>query len=96
MEILYKKEVANPLLNLKDSAMPFQVKRASHSCEALRRLRNTSPELPWAEILSEFSHKLMCSGWDAKHRYDFIMAGLGGYRKQVEWEDTGITLLYRP
>ena len=67
--------------------MPFKVKRASLSCEALCRLPNTSRELPWAEnhaeILSEFSHKLMCSGWDAKHRYDFIQAGLLGYKKQL-------------
>ena len=35
------------------------------SQEVLRRLRNTRRDLPWsekAEILSEFSHKLMCSG----------------------------------
>ena len=80
--------------------MPFKVKRASLSCEALRRLRNTSRELPWAEnhaeILSEFSHKLMCSGWDAKHRYDFIQAGLLGYKKQLEQSDAGVTPLYRP
>ena len=96
----YKKEVANPLLIMKDSAMPFKVKRASLSCEALRRLRNTSRELPWdenhAEILSEFSHKLMCSGWDAKHRYNFIQAGLLGYKKQLEQSDAGVTPLYRP
>ena len=80
--------------------MPFKVMRASLSCEALRRLRNTSRELPWAEnhaeILSEFSHKLMCSGWDAKHRYDFIQAGLLGYKKQLEQSDAGVTPLYRP
>ena len=37
-------------------------------CEALRWLRYFSRELPWAEksfILSNFSHKLMLSGWDA-------------------------------
>ena len=56
---------ANKLLILMSSAMPFQVKRASLSQEVLRRLRNTRRDLPWsekAEILSEFSHKLMCSG----------------------------------
>ena len=95
----YKKEVANKLLILKSSAMPFQVKRASLSQEVLRRLRNTRRDLPWsekAEILSEFSHKLMCSGWTERHRYDFIMAGLTGYRRQLENSDAGITPLYRP
>ena len=75
----FKNPVSNPLLISKDSAMPFKTKRAALSSEALRRLRNTSRELPWAEkveILSEFSHKLMCSGWDKKTSYDFIMAGL--------------------
>ena len=38
----------------------------------------------------------MCSGWDAKHRYDFIQAGLLGYKKQLEQSDAGATPLYRP
>ena len=95
----YKKPVSNPLLISKDSAMPFQTKRAALSSEALRRLRNTSEELPWAvkaEILSEFSHKLKCSGWDEKSRYDFIMAGLTGYKRQLERAEAGICPLYRP
>ena len=61
----FKKPVSNHLLISKNSAMPYQTKRAALSSEALRRLRNTSEELPWevkAEILSEFS--LKCSGWD--------------------------------
>ena len=45
---------------------------------------------------SEFSHKLKCSGWDEKSRYDFIMAGLTGYRKQLERAEAGICPLYRP
>ena len=95
----FKNPVSNPLLNSKDSAMPFQTKRAALSSEALRRLRNTSQELPWAEkaeILSEFSHKLMCSGWDKKTSYDFIMAGLTGYHRQLERADAGIFPLYHP
>ena len=79
--------------------MPFRTKKASLSCEALRRLRNCSRELPWTEkaaILSDFSHKLMLSGWDAKARHDFIMAGLIGYQKQLERADAGICPLYRP
>ena len=99
IHLFYKKEVSNPLLITKNSAMPFRTKRASLSCEALRRLRNCSRDLPWeqkAEILSEFSHKLMLSGWDAGARYDFIMAGLTGYHKQLERADAGICPLYRP
>ena len=95
----FKKPVFNPLLISKDSAKPFKTKRAALSSEALRRLRNTSRELPWvekAEILSEFSHKLMCSGWDKKSSYEFIMAGLTGYHRQLERADAGIFPLYHP
>ena len=49
-----------------------------------------------SEILSEFSHKLKCSGWDEKSRYDFIMAGLTGYKRQLERAEAGICPLYRP
>ena len=90
---------SDPLLISKNSAMPYKTKRASLSCEALRRLRNCSRELPWAqkaEILSEFSHKLMLSGWDAEARHDFIMAGVTGYKKQLERADAGVCPLYRP
>ena len=57
-------------------------------------------ELPRTEdhgkTLREFSHKLLCSSWDAKHCHDFIQVGLLGYKKQLEWEDTGVTPLYQP
>ena len=91
--------MANPLLMTKSSAMPYQVKCASLAQEALRRLRNTSRRLPWSEaasILSEYSHKLMLSGWSEADRYDFISAGLAGYRRQCEKSDTGEVPLYRP
>ena len=60
LHVLYKKAVSNPLLISKNSAMPFRVSGSQATQEIL-------------EILSEFSHKLMLSGWDAKSRYDFII-----------------------
>ena len=45
---------------------------------------------------TRFSHKLNCSGWDEKSRYDFIMAGLTGYRRQLERAEAGICPLYGP
>ena len=95
----YKKEVSNSLVIMKSSAMPFATKLAALSSEVLRRLRNTSRDLPWSEkadILTDFSRALMCSGWDAKHRHDFIMAGIIGYHRQLERDDSGVTPLYRP
>ena len=95
----FKKPMANPILMPKSSAMPFQVKRSSLAQEALRRLRNTSRSLPWSEaanILSEYSHKLMLSGWSEAERFDFISAGLAGYKRQCEKSDNGEVPLYRP
>ena len=59
----------------------------------------------WAKkdkILSEFPHKLMCSGWDAKQCYDFILAGcLATISSLREWTkgsspSTSSTSWYRP
>ena len=58
----YKKTVSNPVLMRQDFAMPDRIKRNALVQEGMQGLRNTKPELPWklkAEILSEFSHKLI-------------------------------------
>ena len=62
--LFYKKYVANPLLLRASSAMPQKMKRTALIQEGLRRLLKTKRELPWktkASILSEFSHKMLCS-----------------------------------
>ena len=48
-----------------------------------------------ANILSEYSHKLMLSGWSKADRYDFSSAGLAGYKRQCEKSDSGEVPLYR-
>ena len=95
----YKKKVANPLLMLESSAMPRKVKRNTLVQEGIRRLRNTSRELPWsvkAEILSEFSHKMMLSGYNEKFRLEIIQSAVRGYDRQCDASDRGIKPLYRP
>ena len=77
LHVFYKKAVSNPLLISKNSAMPFRVSGSQATQEIL-------------EILSEFSHKLMLSGWDAMSCYDFILAGVRGYQKQLERADAGL------
>ena len=80
----YKKPVSNPLLMLENSAMPMKVKRNSLAQEGIRRLRNCSRDLPWsekAEILSEFSHKLMLSGYSERFRLDIIQSAVRGYQR---------------
>ena len=62
-------------------------------------MRNTQRELPWSikeEILSEFSHKLMCSGYSERIRYEIISAAVVGYERQCDRADRGITPLHRP
>ena len=95
----YKKKVSNPLLMLNQSAMPSKVKRASLTQEALRRLRNTKREIPWerkAEILSEFSHKLMVSGYNERFRSDVIKSAVQSYNKQCSQADAGTVPLHQP
>ena len=38
----------------------------------------------------------MLSGWSEAERYDFISAGLAGYKRQCEKSDSGAVPLYRP
>ena len=95
----YKKSVANPLLMLESSAMPMKIKRNSLVQEGIRRLRNTRRELPWsvkAEILSDFSHKLMISGYGVKFRLEIIQSAVRGYENQCNAADKGIKPLHRP
>ena len=95
----YKKKVSNPLLMLESSAMPMKVKRTCLVQEGLRRLRNTRRDLPWdekAEILSEFSHKMMLSGYSERFRLDTIQSAVRGYENQCAAADAGIKPLHRP
>ena len=76
-----------------------KIKRNTLVQEGIRRLRNTSRELPWAikaEILSEFSHKLMLSGYHAKFRLEVIQSAVRGYERQCDDADRGTKPLYRP
>ena len=78
---------------LNDSAMPIKVKRSSLGQEEIRRLRNTSREMPRkvkAHILSEFSHKLMLSGYDKKLRLDIIQSALTETMSEVPCVQTQV------
>ena len=97
--IFYKKLMANPLLLRADSAMPLKMKRTALIQEALRRLLRTRRELPWelkAEILSEFSHKMICSGYWERFRYEVIEAAVRLYELKCQKSDLGIKPLHRP
>ena len=94
----YSKPMASPFLMLANSAMPDQMKRNGIVQEALRRLRNTKRDLPWnlkAHILSEFSYKMMVSGYSEKFRLEIIQSAVRGYEKQCEAADQGLRPLHR-
>ena len=67
--------------------------------EVLRRLRNTSRELPWsvfADTISEYSNDMKNMGYGEKFRAKVIQAALTGYRRQCQLADTGARPLHRP
>ena len=95
----YKKPQSSRKPIVASSALPPNVKRATMTNECLRRLRNTSRELPWsvhANILSEFSNDLKNMGYDERFRAKVIQAALTGYKRQCELADTGARPLHRP
>ena len=77
---------------LSSSAFPPNVKRASLTEGAIRRLRYTDRTLPWqeaADILSEYSNELRISGYDHKFRAEIIQAALTGFQRQSAASDSG-------
>ena len=71
----YKKPVASPCTILKRSALSFKIKKTTPLQEALRRLGNVSPTLPWNESithLAEYSNMLRISGYTVRERLNNI------------------------
>ena len=94
----YKKPIASKKVILANSALPGNVKRASLTEGALRRLRYTDRSLPWqevADILSEYSNELRLSGYDHGFRAEIMEAALVGFRRQCARADSGGTPLFR-
>lgn len=95
----FKKEMSNYLLLLANSAMPFRTKRECLVQYAMTILLNTSRQLPWkvaADTLSEFSHRMLVSGYNAKVRLEVIQAAIVGYERKVARAESGGQPLYRP
>ena len=96
--IFYKKSVSNPLLLRANSAMPLKMKRTALIQEGLRRLLRTRRQLPWeikARILSEFSHKMMLSGYWERFRLEVIEAAVRLYDLKCQRADQGTEPLHR-
>ena len=95
----YRKPCASPLFIPAESAMPMAVKKPAAAQEALRILKRTKRELHGEltnQLLSEYSHMLLVSGYNAQFRLEAIKAGVTGYRNQCERADAGISPLHRP
>ena len=79
--------------------MPLKMKRTALIQEGLRRLLRTRRELPWelkAGILSEFSHKMMCSGYWEQFRLEVIEEAIRLYDQKCLKADQGLEPLHRP
>ena len=94
----YKKPIASKKVILANSALPFNVKKASLTEGAIRRLRYTDRSLPWSvvtEILSEYSNEMRLSGYEHSFRAEVIQAGIKGFRRQAARSDAGGVPLFR-
>jgi len=81
------------------SAMSDRQKRVSLTQEVIRILRNTKKELPDCvknDLLSEFSLRMMLSGYSENFRLEVISSGVAGYEKQLARAEAGTCPLYRP
>ena len=93
--IFFKKEMSNHMVMMARSAMPNKIKLNSLVQEVIRRLRNTSRELPWsvkANILFQFSHSLMCSEYSEDFRLKVIQAGVIGFERQCQVVDNALRI----
>ena len=85
----YKKPVASPCTILKRSALSFKIKKSTLLQEALRRLGNVSPTLPWSESithLAEYSNMLRISGYTVRERLNNVKGATERHRYKVERE----------
>ena len=88
----YKKPVASPFTILKRSALSFKIKKSTLLQEALRRLGNMSPILPWEESvvhLAEYSNMLRISGYTTRERYNNIKGATARHRQMMEEVHSG-------
>ena len=94
----FEKEMSNMKVLDNNSAMPHQVKVASMTQEAVRRLCNVSRELDDAhrcQILSKFMMKLSLSGYSQCARANILSGAVLTFRKKLRAESLGIQPVHR-
>jgi hypothetical protein len=77
----------------------IKVKRATHTQEGARILRNTKRDLPWALMaghLNTLMKRLQESGNFEKYRLEILQGALRTFEKQEKIEDSGTRPINRP
>ena len=90
----YKKPMARPTIMHANSAMPAKIKRETTSNELLRRLLNTSQDLPNIEedmvvAINRYMVEMRNSGYNERYRLDTLENSVKGFRRKVEEDIQG-------
>ena len=94
----YKKPISNKMTIHKRTAIPYKDKRQTVLQEALRRLRNTHPDLEDTvrdKHLTDFSKSMKLSGWNQNERHQVIKGALTIYGGEIDKYRRGERQLYR-
>ena len=94
----YRKPMANPYVILNRSAVSAGTKRSTLFQEAMRRLRNTHPDLEWeqkAHHLTFFDNQLRISGYSQAYRTQIIQGAISRYSTMLDQHNSGQKPLYR-
>ena len=94
----YQKPMAKKTVIQRKSALGENCKIASLSQNLVRRMKNTSEDLPDSEriqIIDEYSSQLSASGYSAAQSRRIVTAGLTGYQGLVERVAKGETVMHR-
>ena len=87
MHSFYKNKVASPYTILKRSVLSYKIKRNTLLQEALRRLGNILPSLPWEESrvhLTKYSNMLRLSGYSDKEWLHNIRGATMWHRQMMD------------
>ena len=95
----YRKPMANPLPNLQASAQPEGIKVQTVVNELIRRIKNTSRDLPpivVEEIIKEYMDELIEGGYSEQWRLEALRSAVGGFERMLEREVKGEGKVNRP
>ena len=95
----YRKPMANQVSNRNSSAIPEQQKVSTTAQEVLRRVKNTSRDLPpevVEEVLMTYMEELEARGYKEDWRSKVLESAMVGYEKMLRSEKTGQGYVNRP